>query len=398
VSRDLEPSGREASVNQPLAGLRVLELGTRIAAPFCAGLLGEQGAEVIKIEQPGGGDFMREIGPFVDGYSLFWSVEGRGRKSVTIDLRTADGQAVFRQLASTADVVVENFRPGTLERLNLGYDKCRTGNPRLIWCSITGFGNFGPRADQPGYDTVGQAMGGLLSLLTDMEAPKPMGISFADHLAGMVACNGVLAALQARHVTGKGQRVDTSLLESVVSFIGENAARYFENGKVPNRATRTHTAQVYAFVAGDGKPFVIHLSSPEKFWRGLLKVAGRLEWKDDPRFNPRPSRQKNYTILHQGLSEVFATKDREHWLRLLSEEDVPSSALNDFAEVFNDPQVQTLEMRVKVPHPKLGEVELIRNGARLSETPVKVHKCSPELGEHNDELLGGEARAQGRKV
>jgi formyl-CoA transferase len=225
-----------------------------------------------------------------------------------------------------------------------------------------------------------------------------MGISFADHLAGMVACNGVLAALQARHVTGKGQRVDTSLLESVVSFIGENAARYFENGKVPNRATRTHTAQVYAFVAGDGKPFVIHLSSPEKFWRGLLKVAGRLEWKDDPRFNPRPSRQKNYTILHQGLSEVFATKDREHWLRLLSEEDVPSSALNDFAEVFNDPQVQTLEMRVKVPHPKLGEVELIRNGARLSETPVKVHKCSPELGEHNDELLGGEARAQGRKV
>jgi crotonobetainyl-CoA:carnitine CoA-transferase CaiB-like acyl-CoA transferase len=386
----------EAASRGALEGIRVIELASYVSGPYAGMLLADFGAEVIKIEPPIHGDPFRGWGQ-VDYSATFGSVN-RNKKSVVLDLKTEAGQAAARELIATADIVVENFRPGTLERLNLGYDKCRTGNPRLIWCSITGFGNFGPRADQPGYDTVGQAMGGLLSLLTDMEAPKPMGISFADHLAGMVACNGVLAALQARHVTGKGQRVDTSLLESVVSFIGENAARYFENGKIPNRATRTHTAQVYAFVAGDGKPFVIHLSSPEKFWRGLLKVAGRLEWKDDPRFNPRPSRQKNYNILHQGLSEVFATKDREHWLRLLSEEDVPSSALNDFAEVFNDPQVQTLEMRVKVPHPKLGEVELIRNGARLSETPVKVHKCSPELGEHNDELLGGEARAQGRKA
>jgi crotonobetainyl-CoA:carnitine CoA-transferase CaiB-like acyl-CoA transferase len=228
-----------------------------------------------------------------------------------------------------------------------------------------------------------------------MEEPKPMGISFADHLSGMVACNGVLAALQARHLTGKGQRVDTSLVESIISFCGENASRYFENGIVPKRATRTHTAQVYAFVAGDAKPFVIHLSSPEKFWRGLCKVVGRTEWKDDPRFNPRRSRQKNYDILHQGLSEIFATREREHWLRLLSEEDVPSSALNDFAEVFNEPQVQALKMRVKVPHPKLGQVELIRNGARLSDTPARVDKCSPELGEHNDEILGNGSRMKG---
>jgi formyl-CoA transferase len=285
-------------------------------------------------------------------------------------------------------VLIENFRPGTLERLGLGYAICSVANPRLIWCSITGFGNLGPLADRPGYDTVGQAMGGLLSVLTEMDAPKPMGISFADHLAGMVACNGVLAALQARHRTGKGQRVDTSLLEATVSFIGENAARHFENGEVPNRATRTHTAQVYAFVAGDGKPFVVHLSSPEKFWQGLTRVAGHSEWLQDPRFNPRKSRQKNYDALHRLLADVFATREREHWLRRLTQEDVPSGPLYDFAEVFTDPQVSALGMRVRVPHPKLGEVELVRNGVRLSETPVRIERASPELGEHNQEILG----------
>jgi formyl-CoA transferase len=275
-----------------------------------------------------------------------------------------------------------------MERLGLGYDESRARNPRLIWCSITGFGNFGPRADEPGYDTVGQAVGGLLSLLTDMNAPKPMGISFADHLAGIVGCNGVLAALQARHATGQGQRVDTSLLESIVSFIGENACHYFEDGHVPNRATRTHSAQVYAFVGQDGKPFVVHLSSPEKFWQGLGRAVGHPEWKDDPRFNPRRSRQKNYDVLHELLAQIFATQDREHWLKRLAAEDVPSGPLQDFAEVFSDPQVEALEMRVRVPHARRGEVTLLRNGARLSDTPARIDTSAPELGQHTAEILG----------
>jgi len=376
-----------------LDGIRVIELASYVSGPYAGMLLADFGAEVIKIEPPVHGDPFRGWGQIE--YSATFGSVNRNKKSVVLDLKTEAGQAAAHDLIAGADIVVENFRPGTLERLGLGYDKCRAANPRLIWCSITGFGDFGPRADQPGYDTVGQAMGGLLSLLTDMDAPKPMGISFADHLAGMVACNGILAALQARHVTGKGQRVDTSLLESIISFMGENVARYFETGKVPNRATRTHTAQVFAFVAGDGRPFVIHLSSPEKFWRGLLQVVGRPQWKDDPRFNPRKARQKNYDVLHQGLSEIFATKDRQHWLALLSEADVPASALNDFAELFEEPQVQALEMRVRVPHPTLGEVELIRNGARLSDTPARIDNCSPELGRHNAELLGAASRMKG---
>jgi len=369
-----------------LDGIRVVELANYVSGPYAGMMLADFGAEVIKIEVPGTGDPFRGWGA-VDYSPTFGSVN-RSKKSVVLDLKTPDGKAAAARLIASADVVIENFRPGTLERLGLGYDESRAGNPRLIWCSITGFGNLGPLADRPGYDTVGQAMGGLLSVLTDMDAPKPMGISFSDHLAGMVAANGILAALQARHRTGRGQRVDTSLLEATVSFIGENAARLFENGKVPDRATRTHTAQVYAFVAGDGKPFVIHLSSPEKFWKGLARVAGHPEWLGDPRFNPRRARQKNYDTLHAALREVFATRDREHWLRRLTEEDVPSGPLYDFAEVFDDPQVKALDMRVKVPHPKLGEVELVRNGVRLSDTPVRIDRASPELGEHNREILG----------
>jgi formyl-CoA transferase len=369
-----------------LDGLRVIEVANYVSGPYAGMMLADFGAEVIKIEVPGTGDPFRGWGT-VDYSPTFGSVN-RSKKSVVLDLKTADGKAAAARLIAGADIVIENFRPGTLERLGLGYDESAAANPRLIWCSITGFGNLGPLANRPGYDTVGQAMGGLLSVLTEMDAPKPMGISFADHLAGMVACNGILAALQARHRTGQGQRVDTSLLEATVSFIGENAARHFENGEVPDRATRTHTAQVYAFVAGDGKPFVIHLSSPEKFWKGLTRVAGHPEWLEDKRFNPRKARQKNYDALHGLLAEVFSTRDREHWLRRLTEEDVPSGPLYDFAEVFQDPQVQALGMRVSVPHPKLGQVDLVRNGVRLSQTPVRVDRPSPELGQHNSEILG----------
>jgi crotonobetainyl-CoA:carnitine CoA-transferase CaiB-like acyl-CoA transferase len=377
---------QKADTRGALDGIRVVELANYVSGPYAGMMLADFGAEVIKIEVPGTGDPFRGWGT-VDYSPTFGSVN-RSKKSVVLDLKSEPGKASAKKLIATADVVIENFRPGTLERLGLGYEELRVGNPRLIWCSITGFGDVGPLADRPGYDTVGQAMGGLLSVLTDMDQPKPMGISFSDHLAGMVAANGILAALQARHRTGRGQRVDTSLLEATVSFIGENAARFFENGATPNRATRTHTAQVYAFVAGDGKPFVIHLSSPEKFWKGLTRVAGHPEWLGDPRFNPRKGRQKNYDVLHGLLSAVFATKDRAYWLQRLTEEDVPSGPLYDFAEVFADPQVETLGMRVRVPHPKLGEVDLVRNGVRLSDTPVRIDRPSPELGEHNKEILG----------
>jgi formyl-CoA transferase len=306
---------------------------------------------------------------------------------VVLDLKSAAGLAAARALVHTADVLIENFRTGTMERLGLGYEEVSGDNPGLVWCSITGFGSSGPYASRPGYDTVGQSLSGLLSLLTDLDQPRPMGISLSDHLSGITACNGILAALVARGRSGKGQRIDTSLLEATVSFCGENAARFFENGKVPNRATRTHQAQVYAFAAADGKPFVLHLSTPTKFWQALARVAGRPEWLDDPRFATKEARGRHYDVLQTELAEIFKTDSRAAWLAKLQAADVPAAALYTLDEVFSDPQVQHLGLRQDVPHKRIGSVGLVRNGVRMSATPPQIRSASPELGEHTEEIL-----------
>ena len=368
-----------------LEGIRIVEFANYVSGPYAGMLLGDLGGEIVKVEEPTRGDPFRGWGR-VEYSATFGSVN-RNKKSVTIDLKSEAGKADARALVATANVVIENFRPGAMERLGLGYDSFRAAQPGLIWCSITGYGTDGPHAQRPGYDTVGQASSGLLSLLTDIDNPRPMGISLSDHLAGITATNGVLAALVARGRTGKGQRVDTSLLESTLSFCGENAARFFENGKVPRRATRTHQAQVYAFTAGDGKAFVVHLSSPTKFWEALARVAGKPEWIADARFATKETRGKNYEALNTGLAEIFRGDTRDAWLTKLQAADVPAAPLNTFDDVFADPQVQHLKMRVDVAHPKLGSVGLVRNGLRLSGTPAEVRTCSPELGEHNEEIL-----------
>ena len=368
-----------------LDGIRVVEFANYVSGPYAGMLLGDFGAEVIKVESPGGGDPFRGWGR-VEYSPTFGSVN-RNKKSIVLDLKSAVGVAAARALARTADVLIENFRTGTMERLGLGYDELARDNPGLVWCSITGFGSSGPYASRPGYDTTGQSMSGLLSLLTDLQAPRPMGVSLSDHLAGITACNGILAALVARGRTGKGQRIDTSLLEASISFCGENAARFFENGKVPDRAARTHQAQVYAFVAGDGKPFVIHLSTPTKFWQALARVAGRPEWIGDARFATKETRGRHYDVLHQELSQIFANGDRASWLAKLQAADVPAAPLNTLDEVFGDPQVQHLGMRQDVPHKRVGHVGLVRNGVRMSATPPQIRSASPELGEHTDEIL-----------
>src|SRR5262245_37173815 len=265
-----------------LAGVRVVELTSYVSGPYAGMMLADFGAEVVKIEQPPDGDPFRGWG--ASGDNPFFMSVNRNKKSVVLDLKEPQAVAQARTLIDRADVLVENFRSGALDRLGLGYEELRKTNPRLIYCSITGFGDYGPYAQKPGYDTIGQAMGGLLGLCTDLEKPQPMGISLSDHLAGMTAANGVMAALHARERTGTGQRVDTSLLESTVSFVGENAATFFETKKAPSRATRTHSALVFAFVDRDGRPFAVHLSSPPKFWQGLCRAVERPQWPDDARF------------------------------------------------------------------------------------------------------------------
>jgi len=368
-----------------LEGIRVVEFANYVSGPYAGMLLGDFGAEVIKVEAPDGGDPFRGWGRIE--YSPTFGSVNRNKKSVVLDLKSAEGLAAARALTRTADVLIENFRTGTMERLGLGYEQLSRDNPRLVWCSITGFGPTGPYASRPGYDTVGQSVSGLLSLLTDLDRPRPMGISLSDHLAGITACNGILGALVARGRTGKGQRVETSLLEATVSFLGENAARYFENGKVPDRAARTHQAQVYAFVGSDGKPFVIHLSTPAKFWKGLANVVGRPQWIDDARFATKEARSRHYDVLHGELAAIFKTDTRDNWLAKLQAADVPAASLNRLDEVFADPQVKHLGLRRDVPHKRVGSVGLIRNAVRMSVTPPEIHSASPELGEHTDEIL-----------
>jgi crotonobetainyl-CoA:carnitine CoA-transferase CaiB-like acyl-CoA transferase len=368
-----------------LGGITVLEFASYVSGPYAGMMLGDLGAEVIKVEDPKSGDPFRGWG--AADYSATFGSVNRNKKSIILNLKSTEGVAAAIALTEEADVLIENFRPGTMDRLGLGYKKLSAINPRLVYCSVTGFGGTGPYAKRPGYDTVGQAMGGLLSVLTDLELPKGMGISLSDHLTGMMAAYGCLGALAARERTGKGQRVETSLLTATLSFLGENAARYFEEGKVPSRKTRTQTAQVYSFVAGDGKPFVIHLSSPPKFWKALCKVAGHDEWFDDERFVDKVKRRANYDELEDLLAAVFKTETREHWLEQLLEEDVPSAPIYTLDETLDDPQIRHLGVIHEVPHPKVGSVKLVESGVRMSDTPPEIRTAAPLHGEHTEEIL-----------
>jgi len=373
-------------MNGALEGVHVIEIASYVTGPFAALLLADMGADVVKIEQPGQGDPFRGWGDRL--YSATFCSLNRNKKSVTLDIRREEARDIFLKLAAGADIVIENFRPGTLEKRGLGYEAVRALNPKIVYCCISGFGQKGPYRDLPGYDTIGQAMSGLLSLLTDPEKPQGMGISFSDHLTGIYACYGILAALVNRMITGEGQRVETSLLRASLSFISENAARYFETGVVPRRAYRTRTAGVFAFVDQKGLPFVIHLSSPEKFWRGLLEVVGKTEWAGDPRFHDRKARFENHDLLSESLQSIFRGGRREDWLRRLQERDVPCAPLNTLEEVFEDPQVREYGFPIEVEHPRMGKVRMVGSGVDLSRTPPRVKMPPPTLGEHTGEVLG----------
>lgn len=368
-----------------LDGITVLEFANYVSGPYAGMLLGDLGATVIKIEHPDGGDPFRGWGK-ADYNPTFGSMN-RNKKSVTIDLKSEKGQMQARQLARNADVVIENFRPGTMERLGLDYESLATDNPRLIYCSVTGFGSKGPYSDRPGYDTVGQAVSGLLAVLTDRKAPQPMGISLSDHLTGVFACYGILAALMARTTTGRGQRVETSLLQATVAFLGENAANFFEDGHVPSRKTRCMRAQVFAFTAGDSLPFVVHLSSPPKFWQGLLTATERRDLGSDERFKTRDARVQNYDALQEELETIFRTRPRAEWLARLGEADVPCGPINGIDEVFADPQVQAMEMRKVLPHPSRGTVAVVGSPVQMSATPPRIQTSAPALGADNASIL-----------
>ena len=372
-------------MNDALQGVRVIEMSSYVTGPFAGAMLSDLGADVIKVEEPGKGDPFRGWGDRL--YSATFCSLNRNKRSITLDIRQDEGRDILLKFLAAADVFIENFRPGTLAKRGLGYEAVRELNPKIVYCSISGFGHTGPYRDRPGYDTVGQAMSGLLSLLTDPGDPKGMGLSFSDHLTGFYACYGILGALVNRLITGQGQKVETSLLRASLSFLAESASRYFETGEVPRRAHRTHTAGVFAFEDQDGLPFVIHLSSPEKFWRGFLDVLGKPEWAEDPRFRDRKGRTANHDALSSLSQEIFRRGPRSDWLRRLEEKDVPCAPLNTLEEVFQDPQMREYGFPIEVEHPKMGKMRMLGSAIELSRTPPKIKSAPPILGEHTEEIL-----------
>jgi formyl-CoA transferase len=369
-----------------LDGVTVLEVADYVTGPYAGLLLADLGARVIKIEKRRTGDPFRGFDPAEGGgYDPEFLALNRNKQSLTLDLTTEGGRDVFLKLADTAAVIVENHRPGVMEKWGVGYDTIRRRNPGLIFCSISGFGQDGPYRDLPGYDTLGVAMGGLLSILTDMAKPEAPRITFADHLTGIFACQAVLAALYARAHTGKGQKVETSLLQTVSSFVQSHAARYLASGKLPREHRRSNLAA--AFVAGDGKPLVIHLSTPPKFWEGLTDAVGRPELRDDPRFKTRDLRVTNYRDFHEALQAIIATGPRQQWLDAMRARDVPCGPLYNVQEVFDDPQVRHLGLPIELQHPKKGKVRLSGSPVTLKDTPIAYRAAPPTLGEHTEQIL-----------
>jgi crotonobetainyl-CoA:carnitine CoA-transferase CaiB-like acyl-CoA transferase len=369
----------------PLENITVVELAGYLSGPYAGMLLADLGADVIKVENLRGGDPFR--GWEEEGYGSTFCAVNRNKRSLALDLKAEEGRAILLQLAGRADVMIENFRPEVAERLGIGYETLHERNPRLVYCSISGFGTDGPYRDWPGYDTVGQAMGGLASLLFEKDAPRPVGVSLSDHVTGLFACYGILAGLFARERTGQGQRVTTSLLGATASFVQEAASRYFATGVVPDRETRVRSAQVYAFVAGDGRSFVIHLSSPSKFWEGLTAAIGQPELRVDPRFCDRAARIRNYDLLRSLLASRFAEGTSESWLERLRERGVPCGPIRSIDEVFADPCIRELGLVVDLDHPRQGPVRCSGNPVALGANPVSYRLPPPLLGEQTDEVL-----------
>ncbi|MBI4529148.1 MAG: CoA transferase [Deltaproteobacteria bacterium] len=369
----------------PLEGIRVLEVANFITGPYAGQLLADLGAAVIKIEEPQKGDPFRSWGN--DLYSPHYCAFNRGKQSLTLNLRAETGREIFYRLIPDADVLIENFRPGVTDRLGIGYEAVREINPRLIYCSISGMGQSGPYAQRPAYDTVGQGLSGLLSMLMDVNEPRPVGPAFSDSVTGIFACYGIMGALLAREKSGRGQRVAVSMLSATLAFLLEPALSYFATGEIPGPYSRPRAAQVYAFTCSDGKAFAVHLSSPAKFWEGLTSVANRPDLREDPRFRAREDRLANYQELQETLAEIFKKEPRSYWLLRLEEFDVPYTPIHTLAEVFEDPQVRHLGLEVTYDHRSMGKVRSIAPPVELSDTPAAKVEPPPTLGEHTDMVL-----------
>jgi formyl-CoA transferase len=375
----------------PLAGVRVIECGSLIAGPFCGQLLGDFGAEVIKVEDPAGGDPMRAWGPRkVDGLSLHWPIIARNKKSVTANLREEDGQQLLRRLAAVSDILIENFRPGTLERWGLGYEALSAINPRLILVRVSGYGQTGPYALQAGFGSVGEAMGGIRYVTGEPDrAPSRTGISLGDSLAATFAAVGAILALYARDRTGRGQVVDSAIYEAVLalmeSVLPEWELAGYQRQRTGSVLPGVSPSNVYP--AADGTHLLIGANRDTVFSR-LVTAMGRPDLAADPRYATHEARGARQAEVDRLISDWTSTLDTDRLLELLAEAGVPASRIYQTRDMFDDPQFRARQAILHLTHDKLGSFPVQAVVPRLSDTPGTVRTLGPELGQHNQEIYG----------
>ncbi|MEI2416012.1 CaiB/BaiF CoA-transferase family protein [Orrella sp. JC864] len=384
----------------PLDGIRVLDLTRVLAGPWCTQNLADLGADVIKIERPGGGDDTRGWGPPYlkdaqgqsTGEAAYYLSANRNKRSVAIDIATPQGAEAIRRLAADSDVLVENFKAGGLKKYGLDYASLKAVNPRLIYCSITGFGQTGPYASRPGYDFMIQGMGGLMSITGERDdlpggGPQKAGVAVADLMTGMYATTAILAALHERHRSGLGQHIDMALLDCQVAMLANQNLNYLTSGVAPARAGNAHQNLVpyQVFAARDGH-LIVAVGNDSQF-RAYCQVIGMPELAQDARFATNPGRVVNREALVPILAERMRDGLRDDWLQSLERAGVPAGPINTLEQVYEDPQVQARELRRELPHPLAGAVPLTGSPLRFSDTPVQYRRAPPLLGEHTQEVL-----------
>ena len=373
---------------QPLQGIRVLDLSRVLAGPYCTMVLGDLGADVIKVEPPEGDETRAWGPPFAEGESAYYLCVNRNKRGMVVNLKSVEGRAILHKLVKQSDVLVENFRPGTLEKFGLDYESARELNPRLIYCSITGFGQTGSMRDKPGYDFMIQALGGLMSI-TGVPDGEPMktGVAVVDLFAGQNAIIAILAALQARAMTGRGQHLDIALFDSQLGWLANVASNYLISGKLPKRHGNAHPNIVpyQSFQASDGW-FAIAVGNDRQFVR-LCEMLEKPEFAVDERFAANSGRVQNRDGLIALLKSIFVTRSASEWLSLLEQAEIPCGPINNFEQVFSMPTVQEREMLVKMNHPTIGELPLVGSPLKMSDTPVEYRLHPPLMGEHTEDVL-----------
>lgn len=375
-------------MKQALEGVKVLDLTRVLAGPYATMIMADMGADVIKIEIPGVGDDSRQFGPYIENESAYFMSLNRNKRSMTLNLKKAESKALLVDMVKKADVIIENFRPGTMEKLGLGYEELKKINPGIIYAACSGFGHTGPYSQRAAYDAVVQAMGGIMSITGEKDGkPTRVGPSIGDITAGLFGAIGVLAALNYRNATGMGQKVDVAMLDCQLAILENAIARYVVTGEVPQPAGNRHTSIVpfEPFETLDGE--IMIAAGNDALWAKLCEVLQKKDWITDERFKTNPMRNQNYEVLRPMLGEAIKVKTTADWQEILDNAGVPNGPINTIDKVLEDPQVLAREMVVEVEHPIAGKLKMAGVPIKMSETQGSVRTPAPILGQHTEEIL-----------